>query len=95
MCEFFGKLELELQDIPHQFLYEAEGLLYFLNPKTMDEISVSKRLITPNLAQLLESGAEVRLRMNGETPVMVHTPSRHIKCTVANVIDKTLSISNI
>lgn len=87
-------IELEMQDVAFQYLYETDGLVYLLNPKTLEEISVPTRLIQGNLAKLLEGGTAVKVRMNGDQPVLVHPSVRNIKCTVANVIDKTISTAS-
>lgn len=82
-----------MQDMVFQYLYEADGLVYLLNSKTLEEISVPTRLIQSNLAKLLEGGTAVKVRMNGDRPVLVHPSVRNVKCTVAKVIDKTISIA--
>lgn len=84
-------VELEMQDVIFRYLYEANDLIYLLNPKTLEEVAVPSRLVQGNLARLLEGGAAVKVRMNGEQPLLVHPAVRNVKCTVAKVIDKTLS----
>lgn len=83
-----------MQDVILQYLYEADGLVCLLNPGTLEEMFVPARLVQGNLARLLEGGAAVKVRMNGDRPVLVHPSVRNVKCTVAKVVDKTISTSS-
>lgn len=77
-----------MQDRTFLFLYEAEGLMYLMNPKTLEETTVSKSLLLPELHKVLEGGAEVKVRMAGERAVMVHGMARSYRCTVAEVLER-------
>ena len=80
---------MELSDKVFTFLYEAEGNVHLLDPKTLEEHSISTKLVANNLLSLLEGGMEVKIRMrDGETPVLVFSPQQSFKCTVAKVLER-------
>jgi translation elongation factor P/translation initiation factor 5A len=81
-------LELELQDIVHQYLYSEGGVGYYLNPKTLEEITVPLKLLNGNLGKILEGGAEVKIRMDIEKPIFIHSSNRLHRCTVAEVVER-------
>jgi hypothetical protein len=81
-------VELELQDVGHQFLYAVDGTGYYLNPKTLDEIAVPQRLLGGNLAKVIEGGFDVKIRMKGDMPIFVHSSNRLYRCTVAEILER-------
>lgn len=84
-----------MQDVTHQYLYAIDGNVFFLNPKTFEEVSLSVKLMNGNLPILLEGGLEVKIRLNGEHPVYVYSPVKALKCTVSKVLEKIVSMMMI
>lgn len=80
--------KLDLVDVNHQYLYTVDETAYLLNPKTLEEVALPARLVTGNLAKVLEGGIEVKIRMHGDKPVLVHSPVRSLKCTVAEILER-------
>lgn len=66
-------------------MYENGGELVLMDNKTFEEHTVSSKLVDGNLARLLESGTQVKLRMTTDgRPIMISSMPT-IKCTVAEV----------
>lgn len=84
--DYFEKLDLV--DVNHQYLYTVDETAYFLNSKTLEEVALPARLVTGNLAKVLEGGIEVKVRMNVDKPILVHSSARSLKCTVAEVLER-------
>ena len=84
-------VELELADKVYTFLYEANGNVYLLNPKTLEEISVPSKLVGGNLLKVLEGGMEVKVRTrdgDGDKPIVVHSNIQSFKCTVTDILER-------
>lgn len=81
---------IETHDVAAQFLYESDGFLQMLNPKTFEEISVPVGLIDPNARLLLEAGGvNLKVRVYQDRPILVIAP-RTLKCTVAKVLEQRI-----
>lgn len=85
---YYIMVELEMNDVSYQYLYTADGLAFLLNPKTLEEISLPIQLVSGGLAKVVEGGTEVKVRMSQEKPILVHSPQRTLKCTVAEVLER-------
>lgn len=81
-------IELDLNDVAYQYLYTANDLVYLLNVKTLEEISLPIKLVSGNLVKVLEGGSEVKVRMSNEKPIFVHSPQRNFKCTVSKILER-------
>lgn len=68
-----------------RFQYDDEDSMYFSNDRTLEEITVPKRLANPALFATLEPGQTLRVRFEGDgTPLHVEG-SRSVECTVMKV----------
>lgn len=72
----------------YQFLYCADGVGYFLNPKTLEEISLPLNIVNENLCKVLEGGIDVKVRMNGDKAIYVHSSNRLYRCTIGKILEK-------
>lgn len=72
-------------DGSYRFQYDDEDNLYLSNDRTLEEISIPKRLANPALFNTLESGQTLRVRFEKDgTPLHVEGP-RSVECTVVRV----------
>lgn len=87
----YNSVELELVDKVYTFLYEANGNIYLLNPKTLEEISIPSKLASGNLLKVLEGGMEIKVRTrdgDGDRPIVVYSSNQNFKCTVTDVLER-------
>ncbi len=79
--------KLELRDVTFSFLYKADGRLHLSNSKTFEEVALPAKLLAASqLGDILEGGAEVRVRMSEDgRPLMIIGSPNYI-CTVASVV---------
>lgn len=69
-------------------MYEQGGMAYLLDQKTLAETPIAINLFAKNLLRVLEGGSEVRVRLNGAKPVMVHGTGGHYRCTVSEILEE-------
>jgi len=69
-----------LDEIKFNFLYEDETNLYFMNPKSFDQIDIKKDIVGEK-AKMLTENLEVNISFYNENPLTVELPNQ-ITCEV-------------
>tara|TARA_Y100001970_G_scaffold40801_1_gene50310 strand:- start:2549 stop:3109 length:561 start_codon:yes stop_codon:yes gene_type:complete len=71
-----------LDELKHNYLYEDENNYIFMNPKTFDQIEISKKIIGEK-GKLLTENIEVNISMYNDSPVSIELPNQ-IKCKISS-----------
>ena len=69
-----------VEEIDHSFLYEDKGDYYFINNKTIEQISLKKNSIGEK-SKFLTEGLEVVLGIYNEIPIKIDLPNQ-IECKI-------------
>jgi len=70
-----------LDETKFNYLYEDETNYYFMNPKSFDQINISKEIIGEK-GKMLTENLEVNISFYNEKPLSVELPNQ-VTCTVA------------
>jgi len=84
-----------LDEIKFNYLYENENKYFFINPKTYDQIELTKELIGEK-GKLLTENLEVNVSYYNDSPVSIELPNQvtcKIKSTDATIKRQTASSS--
>ena len=84
-----------LEETDFNFLYEDEQNLFFMNPKTFEQIEIKKKIIGDK-GKLLTENLEVKVSFYNESPISVELPNQvtcKIKETDAALKGQTVSSS--
>ncbi len=84
-----------LDEIRFNYLYEDENKYFFINPKTYDQIELTKEIIGEK-GKLLTENLEVNVSYYNERPVSIELPNQvtcKIKSTDASIKGQTASSS--
>jgi len=84
-----------LDEIRFNYLYEDENKYFFINPKTYDQIELTKEIIGEK-GKLLTENLEVNVSYYNDSPVSIELPNQvtcKIKSTEATIKGQTASSS--
>ncbi len=84
-----------LDEIKFNYLYEDENKYFFINPKTYDQIELTKEIIGEK-GKLLTENLEVNVSYYNDSPVSIELPNQvtcKIKSTDATIKGQTASSS--
>ncbi len=84
-----------LDEIKFNYLYEDENKYFFINPKTYDQIELTKEIIGEK-GKLLSENLEVNVSYYNDSPVSIELPNQvtcKIKSTDATIKGQTASSS--
>ncbi len=84
-----------LDEIRFNYLYEDENKYFFINPKTYDQIELTKEIIGEK-GKLLTENLEVNVSYYNDSPVSIELPNQvtcKIKSTDASIKGQTASSS--
>ncbi len=84
-----------LDEIKFNYLYEDENKYFFINPKTYDQIELTKEIIGEK-GKLLTENLEVSVSYYNDSPVSIELPNQvtcKIKSTDASIKGQTASSS--
>lgn len=66
--------KVSLEDVPHTFLYQEGDFYVFMDPKTYEQIHLSKDLVGPDQAAYLKDGMEVAICFHENKPISLKLP---------------------
>ena len=69
-----------LEEINFNFLYEDDNKFYFINPKSFEQIEISKNLVGEK-GKLLSENLEVTVSFYNENPISVELPNQ-VECKI-------------
>ena len=69
-----------LEETTFNYLYSDENNLFFMNPKTFEQIEINKQLIGDK-SKLLTENLEVSVNFYNEKPISVELPNQ-VKCKI-------------
>ena len=69
-----------LEEINYNFLYENDNNYFFMEPKSFEQIEISKNLVGDK-GKLLSENLEVTVSFYNENPISVDLPNQ-VKCKI-------------
>ena len=75
----------DVYDSSFRFQYDDEENMYLSNDRTLEEITVPKRLANPALFNTLEPGQMLRVRFEKDGTLLHIEGTRSVECTVVKV----------
>tara|TARA_S200000501_G_C20595372_1_gene643467 strand:+ start:62 stop:622 length:561 start_codon:yes stop_codon:yes gene_type:complete len=69
-----------LDEINFNFLYEDQGKYFFINPKSFEQLDISKEIVGEK-GKLLKENLEVTINFYNENPITVNLPNQ-IECKI-------------